>query len=69
MRFIKTFVMHLYVDPDTPERLCGNVRLLEEPESHPFKSFQYLDALVRGLVGSPEPSQLSSPGDDSQPEP
>jgi hypothetical protein len=68
MRLIKTFVMHLYVDPDAPERLCGNVRLLEDTESHPFKNLQDLDALVRGLVGLPKPADLPLPGEDPLPE-
>jgi len=30
MQFIQTFILHLYVDPDKLERLCGDVRTLEE---------------------------------------
>jgi hypothetical protein len=67
MRSIKTFVMHLYVDPDAPERLCGDVRLLEDMESHPFKNLRDLDALLRGLVGNPKSPELPLPGKDSRP--
>jgi hypothetical protein len=69
MRFIKSFVLHLYVDPDAPERLCGDVRLLEDTERHPFKDLHALDTLVRGLVGIPKPPENPVGGQNSQPEP
>jgi hypothetical protein len=69
MRFLKTFVMHLYVDPDAPERLCGDVRLLEDTENHPFKNFRDLDALVKGLVGVSRTEKPTPPGKDGRPDP
>ncbi len=52
MRAIKTFILHLYVDPEAPERLCGNLRPLEEPESYPFKNKTQLEELLYRLIRS-----------------
>jgi hypothetical protein len=53
MRSIKTFILHLYVDPDVPDRLCGDVRPLEERAVCPFKNQTELEELLRRLVGKP----------------
>jgi hypothetical protein len=38
MRFIRTFLLTLYVAPDAPDRLCGDLRPLETREVYPFKN-------------------------------
>jgi hypothetical protein len=50
MRSIKTFVLHLYTDSDAPERLCGDVRPLEDLESYPFKDEYEFEILLRSLI-------------------
>ena len=50
MRFVKTFVLRLFVDSNTPERVCGSVRRLDEPESHPFKNIGDLEEALRRSV-------------------
>ena len=50
MRFVKTFVLRLFVDSNAPERVCGSVRRLDEPESHPFKNIGELEDALRQSV-------------------
>jgi hypothetical protein len=53
MRAIKTLVLHLYVDGSEPERLCGDVRFLDEREGVPFKNFLELkNILLRFILKS-----------------
>lgn len=68
MRFTQTFVLHLYVDSEALERLCGNVRPLENPESFPFKNQLELEELLRRLIGKPPTLKVASPGADTCPE-
>jgi hypothetical protein len=49
VRHIKTFILRLYIDPDVPERLCGDVRSLEEPGNYPFKDLMEFDKLLHSL--------------------
>ena len=55
MRFIKTFVLHLYVDPAVPERLCGDLTALPEVQPHTFRNQAELIALLL-LVDRSQPS-------------
>jgi hypothetical protein len=68
MRFIKTFVLHLYVDLDTPERLCGNLHPLEKPASYLFKNQTELVKLLQWLIETPLSSKPSSPEAESGPD-
>ncbi len=36
MRLIKTYLLRLYADTDASERICGDVRLLDEKRSYSF---------------------------------
>jgi hypothetical protein len=58
MRRIKTFVLHLYVDTQAPERLCGDVRALPDLKSFPFTSETGLLDLLHRLAGL---QQLNDP--------
>lgn len=64
MRFVKTFVLRLFVDSNAPERVCGDVRFLEERMSHPFKNVGELEDLlhhyVKKLLQSRSPRPLDS---------
>ncbi len=68
MRSLKTFVLHLYFDPDLPERFCGDVNPLEEANKYPFKNQTELEILLLKLLGKPQkkqaiPSKAESQGD------
>ena len=67
MRYIKTIVMHLYVDPAVPERLCGDMRPVEAPENYPFKNHVELEELLRRLIGKPPISTINLNGCGAQP--
>jgi hypothetical protein len=60
MRFIQTFLVHLYVDSEAPGRVCGSVRPLEGPESYPFKNPVEFEALLCRLV-SQRSAALTTP--------
>jgi hypothetical protein len=49
MRHIRTFLLRLYVDPDVPDRLCGDLRPLETREVCPFKDETGLVKLLQKL--------------------
>jgi hypothetical protein len=38
MRFIKTFVLRLYTDPEMQEKICGDLQSLPEHKAIPFKN-------------------------------
>ena len=50
MRFIKTFVLHFYVDVDAPERICGNIRPLEDQEHYSFKNLVEFEEVLHRLI-------------------
>jgi len=56
MRFVQTFLLRLYVDTQSPDRLCGELRPVEKMETYPFKNETSLMELLQ---------QLSVPSDDS----
>jgi hypothetical protein len=49
MRLIKTFLLHLYVDSEAPERICGNVRPLEDTESYIPMATLLIIPILRGI--------------------
>jgi hypothetical protein len=53
MRSIKTFVLRLYFDVDAPERLCGNIRSLEDTDNHPFKNQIEFEEVLHRLIREP----------------
>ncbi len=64
MRSIKTLVLHLYVDVNVPERMCGNIRSLEEDEGVPFKNIVELENILRRfIIKSPLASESPSKPD------
>jgi len=66
MRFIKTFVVHLYVYREAPERLCGDVRPLDEPKNYTFKNQVELEELLRRLIGKLPISIIDPPWMDTR---
>ncbi len=46
MRFIKSFVLHLYVDSEEPERICGDLLVVLDRKSRPFKNQAELSELI-----------------------
>lgn len=68
MRFTKTFIVHLYFDEDIPERLCGNIRGMEDPENHPFKSQTEFITVLHQLVRKPPSDQAVSLKVNSKPD-
>jgi hypothetical protein len=46
MRFIRTFILRLYTDPEMREKICGDVQALPGCKPHPFKNYtELLDRL------------------------
>lgn len=50
MRPVKTFVLHVYVDSDDPERLCGELQLLPGRRNFSFKTMAGMLDLLRRLA-------------------
>ncbi len=63
MRFIKTFVLHLYIDSEADGRLCGDLKALSDKKMHFFKSLSELAALLQSFRQAPRtpgsPADLS----------
>ncbi len=38
MRFVKSFILRLYIDSDVPDLLCGDVQIPSSQEIFSFKS-------------------------------
>jgi hypothetical protein len=66
MRLIRTSLLHLYVDSETPERVWGNLRPLEEPESYPFNNPVEFEALLGRLVSQWSATLAAPPGTDTR---
>ncbi len=49
MRFIKSFILRLYIDSDEPELLCGNLQIPSSQEIFSFKSEATLIKLLHQL--------------------
>ena len=58
MRFVQTFLLRIYVDTQSPDRLCGDLRPIDKRETYPFKNETGLMELLQ---------QLSRPPDESDP--
>ena len=53
MRLIKTYLLRLYADTDASERICGDVRPLDEKRSYSFKNLDEFTVLMRQLAMKP----------------
>ncbi len=53
MRLIKAYLLRLYADTDASERICGDVRPLDEKRSYSFKNLDELTLLMRQLAVKP----------------
>ncbi len=49
MRFIKSFMLHFYVDSDDPERQCGDLQAVSDRKSQLFKSQSELISLLQRI--------------------
>jgi hypothetical protein len=65
MRLIKTYLLRLYADTDASERICGDVRPLDEKRSYSFKNLNDFIVLMRQLAGIPSHSILPQKRTDS----
>ncbi len=59
MRFVQTFLLRIYVDPQFPSRLCGELRPIEKREIYPFKNETSLMELLQQLSISSDKSDQS----------
>jgi hypothetical protein len=50
MRFMKTFVMHLYIDLDATDQLCGNLKALPDSKVFSFKNQSELILLLQKYI-------------------
>ena len=59
MRFLKTFVLHIYVDTELRHQICGDLQVLPKRKTFPFKNDSELLILVHRLANKkPEDSPL-----------
>ena len=64
MRSIRTFVLHVVVDPTAPTRLCGDLRALDGTLSLAFRDSSELIEQLRQLIhASPEVEPPAADGD------
>ena len=49
MRLIKTFILHLYLDLELREQICGDLRMLPERKALPFRNNMELLNLLKQL--------------------
>jgi hypothetical protein len=49
MHTIRTFILRLFIDRDSPEILRGSVQAITQKEARPFASEQMLAALLRQM--------------------
>lgn len=61
MRFIKTFILRLYIDPDVPDLLCGSLRHSSGRENFPFKNGAALIDLLHQLATTAADDKKSNP--------
>ena len=50
MRFIKSFMLHLYVDSEDPERQCGDLQAVSDRKSQLFKNQSELINLLQESI-------------------
>jgi hypothetical protein len=63
MRLIKTYLLRLYADTDASERICGDIRPLDEDQSYPFKNMDDLAFHLHQLVLKPSPATPKESGE------
>jgi hypothetical protein len=64
MRLIKTYLLRLYTDTDAVERICGDIRPLDEDQSYPFKNIDDLLARLHQWVLKPSPDKPLKDSDE-----
>jgi hypothetical protein len=42
MRLIKTYLLRIYADTEVTQRICGDIRPVDEKHSYPFKNIDEL---------------------------
>jgi hypothetical protein len=63
MRLIKTYLLHLYTDTERPERICGDIRPLDEDRSYSFKNIDDLVIRLRQcILKAPPAAPLENSG-------
>lgn len=67
MRSVKTFFIHLYTDTQTPERICGDLRTVDNETSYMFKNVYELVAYLRSWMTRSGSAISSKEGTDSPP--
>ena len=68
MRLTKTYLLRLYADTDASERICGDVRPLDEKQSYSFKNLDEFTVLMRQLATKPSHSTSPQKQTDSREE-
>ena len=53
MRFVKTLLIQLYIDTETPERVCGKLQVLPDRKFDLFQSDAGLVDLLKRLAQEP----------------
>jgi hypothetical protein len=67
MRLIKTYLLRLYTDTEATERICGDIRPVEEKHTYPFKNTNDFLILLRRLVGESQNASILQGDANSQP--
>jgi hypothetical protein len=60
MRYIKTFLLHLNIDVEMPDRTCGDVRPLDETRLYPFKDFRNFEMILLQLANKRPQGKMDS---------
>jgi hypothetical protein len=68
MRFMKTFVLHLYIDSNVPDRICGDIRPLDETGVYPFKALRDFETVLLQLANKRQPDKKDSSISNSNPD-
>jgi hypothetical protein len=66
MRLIKTYLLHLYTDTDVTERICGDIRPLDEDQSYPFKNIDDLVSRLHQWKLKPSPATPSKDSNEAK---
>lgn len=61
MRFKKTFILYLYIDPEVPDLMCGKLQKPSGRETFPFKDETALISLLYQLGGTAAQNENSNP--------
>ena len=61
MRQKRSFVLHLYVDSETPRTLVGDLQAIPEKRIHSFKSAdELIELLIQLAITPPQPSSMKA---------